>query len=149
MGYGPDVYFDKEVSVLEMDGKFNNLQELIYVESHLRTPRPSSTASSPSRCSSSRTPRAATTAPASSRPSAPSRSARSTRRSRRRRSRPTRSRPKSDRRHLSTGAAASQGPTQGRAYGSPGSSGLAVRSDAAPVLFFEQLHCISKREVVK
>jgi phosphoribulokinase len=33
--YGPDVYFDKEVSVLEMDGKFDNLQELIYVESHL------------------------------------------------------------------------------------------------------------------
>jgi len=33
--YGPDTYFDKEVSVLEMDGKFDNLQELIYVESHL------------------------------------------------------------------------------------------------------------------
>merc|ERR1712100_444672 len=33
--YGPDTYFDKEVAVLEMDGKFDNLQELIYVESHL------------------------------------------------------------------------------------------------------------------
>jgi phosphoribulokinase len=33
--YGPDTYYDKEVSVLEMDGKFDNLQELIYVESHL------------------------------------------------------------------------------------------------------------------
>ena len=29
------MYFDKEVAVLEMDGKFDNLQELIYVESHL------------------------------------------------------------------------------------------------------------------
>jgi len=33
--YGPDVFFDNEVSVLEMDGQFDNLQELIYVESHL------------------------------------------------------------------------------------------------------------------
>ncbi|KAG5186735.1 chloroplast phosphoribulokinase precursor [Tribonema minus] len=33
--YGPDTYFDNEVSVLEMDGEFDNLQELIYVESHL------------------------------------------------------------------------------------------------------------------
>merc|ERR1712178_304018 len=33
--YGSDTYFDNEVSVLEMDGKFDNLQELIYVESHL------------------------------------------------------------------------------------------------------------------
>jgi phosphoribulokinase len=33
--YGPDMYYDKEVSVVEMDGKFDNLQELIYVESHL------------------------------------------------------------------------------------------------------------------
>jgi phosphoribulokinase len=33
--YGPDTYFDNEVSVLEMDGQFDNLQELIYVESHL------------------------------------------------------------------------------------------------------------------
>lgn len=33
--YYPDMYYDKEVSVLEMDGKFDNLQELIYVESHL------------------------------------------------------------------------------------------------------------------
>jgi len=33
--YGPDMYYDQEVSVVEMDGKFDNLQELIYVESHL------------------------------------------------------------------------------------------------------------------
>jgi phosphoribulokinase len=33
--YGPDTYYDNEVSVLEMDGQFDNLQELIYVESHL------------------------------------------------------------------------------------------------------------------
>jgi len=33
--YGPDSYFGNEVSVLEMDGQFDNLQELIYVESHL------------------------------------------------------------------------------------------------------------------
>jgi len=33
--YGPDTFFDKEVSVVEMDGKFDNLQEIIYVESHL------------------------------------------------------------------------------------------------------------------
>ncbi|CAD7695664.1 unnamed protein product [Ostreobium quekettii] len=33
--YGPDTYFDEEVSVLEMDGQFDKLEELIYVESHL------------------------------------------------------------------------------------------------------------------
>ncbi|KAH7279940.1 hypothetical protein KP509_37G044300 [Ceratopteris richardii] len=33
--YGPDVYYDNEVSVLEMDGQFDKLDELIYVESHL------------------------------------------------------------------------------------------------------------------
>ncbi|KAG0534553.1 hypothetical protein BDA96_04G289800 [Sorghum bicolor] len=33
--YGPDTYFGKEVSVLEMDGQFDKLDELIYVESHL------------------------------------------------------------------------------------------------------------------
>ncbi|OIC54140.1 phosphoribulokinase, partial [Acinetobacter baumannii] len=33
--YGPDVYYDNEVSVLEMDGQFDRLEELIYVESHL------------------------------------------------------------------------------------------------------------------
>ena len=33
--YGPEEFYGKEVSVLEMDGKFDNLQELIYVESHL------------------------------------------------------------------------------------------------------------------
>ncbi|CAM9517006.1 unnamed protein product [Chrysoparadoxa australica] len=33
--YGPDTYYDNEVSVLEMDGQFDNLNELIYVESHL------------------------------------------------------------------------------------------------------------------
>ncbi|GAV66641.1 PRK domain-containing protein [Cephalotus follicularis] len=33
--YGPDAYFGNEVSVLEMDGQFDRLDELIYVESHL------------------------------------------------------------------------------------------------------------------
>ncbi|XP_048535454.1 phosphoribulokinase, chloroplastic [Triticum urartu] len=33
--YGPDTYFGQEVSVLEMDGQFDRLDELIYVESHL------------------------------------------------------------------------------------------------------------------
>jgi phosphoribulokinase len=33
--YGPDTYFDKEVSVLEVDGTFDKLEEMIYVESHL------------------------------------------------------------------------------------------------------------------
>ncbi|KAI5067364.1 hypothetical protein GOP47_0017892 [Adiantum capillus-veneris] len=33
--YGPEVYYGHEVSVLEMDGQFNKLEELIYVESHL------------------------------------------------------------------------------------------------------------------
>ncbi|CAI7739912.1 unnamed protein product [Closterium sp. NIES-54] len=33
--YGPDTYFGNPVSVLEMDGQFDKLDELIYVESHL------------------------------------------------------------------------------------------------------------------
>eukprot|EP00250_Pteridium_aquilinum_P010063 c19128_g3_i1 orf=100-1350(-) len=33
--YGPDTYYDNEVTILEMDGKFDKLEELIYVESHL------------------------------------------------------------------------------------------------------------------
>jgi len=33
--YGPDVYYDKEVSVLEVDGVFDKLEEMIYVEQHL------------------------------------------------------------------------------------------------------------------
>ncbi|HEY9648488.1 MAG TPA: phosphoribulokinase [Chroococcidiopsis sp.] len=33
--YGPDVYFKHSVSVLEVDGNFERLEELIYVESHL------------------------------------------------------------------------------------------------------------------
>lgn len=33
--YGPDEWYGKDVSVLEMDGQFDNLEELIYVESHL------------------------------------------------------------------------------------------------------------------
>ncbi|RRT58142.1 hypothetical protein B296_00046804 [Ensete ventricosum] len=33
--YGPDTYYSNEVSVLEMDGQFDRLDELIYVESHL------------------------------------------------------------------------------------------------------------------
>jgi phosphoribulokinase len=33
--YGPDTWFGKEVSVLEMDGAFNRLDELCYIENHL------------------------------------------------------------------------------------------------------------------
>ncbi|XP_010677417.2 phosphoribulokinase, chloroplastic [Beta vulgaris subsp. vulgaris] len=33
--YGPDTYYGNEVTVLEMDGIFDRLDELIYVESHL------------------------------------------------------------------------------------------------------------------
>ncbi|CAA6657249.1 unnamed protein product [Spirodela intermedia] len=33
--YGPDVFYGNEVSVVEMDGQFDRLDELIYVESHL------------------------------------------------------------------------------------------------------------------
>ena len=33
--YGPDTYYNNEVSVLEIDGKFDNLEEMIYIESHL------------------------------------------------------------------------------------------------------------------
>lgn len=33
--YGPDTWFGKEVSVLEMDGQFNKVEELCYVESSL------------------------------------------------------------------------------------------------------------------
>jgi hypothetical protein len=33
--YGPDSYYGNDVSVLEMDGQFDKLEELIYVESHL------------------------------------------------------------------------------------------------------------------
>ena len=35
MYYGPDGYFGHEVSVLEMDGQFDKLEEMIYVEGHL------------------------------------------------------------------------------------------------------------------
>lgn len=35
MQYGPDSYFGNEVSVLELDGEFDRLEEVIYVESHL------------------------------------------------------------------------------------------------------------------
>ncbi|NER83847.1 MAG: phosphoribulokinase [Leptolyngbya sp. SIO1D8] len=35
MHYGPDSYYGNEVSVLELDGQFERLEELIYVESHL------------------------------------------------------------------------------------------------------------------
>lgn len=37
MFYGPDTYYGEEVSVLEMDGQFDKLEELIYMESHLRS----------------------------------------------------------------------------------------------------------------
>ncbi|MGK7915306.1 MAG: phosphoribulokinase [Prochloraceae cyanobacterium] len=33
--YGPDNYYGHEVSVLEVDGQFDNLEEIIYIESHL------------------------------------------------------------------------------------------------------------------
>ncbi|RMF27087.1 MAG: phosphoribulokinase [Cyanobacteria bacterium J083] len=33
--YGPDNFLGNEVSILEVDGQFDNLEELIYVESHL------------------------------------------------------------------------------------------------------------------
>lgn len=35
MYYGPDAYKGNEVSILEVDGQFDRLEELIYVESHL------------------------------------------------------------------------------------------------------------------
>ncbi|NEP56668.1 MAG: phosphoribulokinase [Symploca sp. SIO2G7] len=35
MYYGPDSYFGNEVSLLEVDGQFDNLEEMIYIESHL------------------------------------------------------------------------------------------------------------------
>jgi len=35
MYYGPDSYFGNEVSILEVDGQFDNLEEMIYIESHL------------------------------------------------------------------------------------------------------------------
>lgn len=33
--YGPDSYYGNEVSVLEVDGQFDRLEEMIYIESHL------------------------------------------------------------------------------------------------------------------
>jgi phosphoribulokinase len=33
--YGPESYYDNEVSILEIDGEFQNLEEMIYIESHL------------------------------------------------------------------------------------------------------------------
>ncbi len=33
--YGPDTYYGHDVSVLEVDGQFDNLEEMIYIESHL------------------------------------------------------------------------------------------------------------------
>lgn len=35
MYYGPDNFMGNEVSILEVDGQFDNLEEMIYVESHL------------------------------------------------------------------------------------------------------------------
>ncbi len=35
MYYGPDAYMGNEVSILEIDGQFDNLEEMIYIESHL------------------------------------------------------------------------------------------------------------------
>ena len=33
--YGPDGFLGNEVSILELDGQFDNLEEMIYIESHL------------------------------------------------------------------------------------------------------------------
>ncbi|WP_338430597.1 phosphoribulokinase [Synechococcus elongatus] len=35
LAYGPDTYYGHEVSILEVDGQFENLEEMIYVEGHL------------------------------------------------------------------------------------------------------------------
>lgn len=35
MFYGPDSYYNQSVSVLEIDGRFDRLEEVIYIESHL------------------------------------------------------------------------------------------------------------------
>lgn len=35
MFYGPDSFYGNEVSILEVDGQFDNLEEMIYIESHL------------------------------------------------------------------------------------------------------------------
>ena len=35
MYYGPDSFMGNEVSILEVDGQFDNLEEMIYIESHL------------------------------------------------------------------------------------------------------------------
>jgi len=35
MHYGPDSYYGNEVSTLEVDGQFDNLEEMIYIEGHL------------------------------------------------------------------------------------------------------------------
>lgn len=34
--YGPDLYYDKEVSVFEVDGGFEKLDEMVYVETHIQ-----------------------------------------------------------------------------------------------------------------
>lgn len=35
MYYGPDAFYGHEVSILEVDGQFENLEEVIYIENHL------------------------------------------------------------------------------------------------------------------
>jgi phosphoribulokinase len=35
MHYGPDSYYGHDVSILEVDGQFENLEEVIYIEDHL------------------------------------------------------------------------------------------------------------------
>ncbi len=35
INYGPDDYFGSEVTVLEIDGQFDNLDEMVYLETHL------------------------------------------------------------------------------------------------------------------
>jgi len=34
MFYGPDVYYGRYVSVLEVDGQFDKLEEVSYIETH-------------------------------------------------------------------------------------------------------------------
>lgn len=47
-GYGPDTYFDNEVSVIEMDGQFDNLQVCCSVAAHWPPQRKNTLSSSSS-----------------------------------------------------------------------------------------------------
>jgi len=37
MYYGPDAFYIHEVSILEVDGQFENLEEVIYIEKPFKT----------------------------------------------------------------------------------------------------------------